>query len=338
MTTATPSLRVLDEGKHHIVVDKPTNMVVVKGRGAPRPTLLDLVQAHAGDDARPVHRLDRGTSGCCVFAKSTFGQQTLSDAFRRHVVDKRYIAIVHGVPEWKKLAIDARLLRIDAPDQRKGPLAWQTVDDEGQRALTRVRVLATDDSANLSVIEARLETGRMHQIRAHLAHVGFPIVDDTLYANDETPIDRRPAPHAFALHALALSVPLPTGGRTFATAQPPPEFRAIWPGDVDAWLESALASFEKSAESHRAKEAAALAAKPPKPARQSRAAPDGKGGKGTAKKARAEAAERREKKEKKEAAAAPPPKKLRLTDDASKNFGDKRGKRRKGGRQEKSRR
>lgn len=335
--TDTSPLRVLDECKHHIVVDKPTNMVVVKGRGAPRPTLLDLVQAHAGDDCRPVHRLDRGTSGCCVFAKSTFGQQTLSDAFRRHVVDKRYVAIVHGVPEWKKLAIDARLLRVDAPNHRKGPLAWQTIDDEGQRALTRVKVLATDTEANLSVIEARLETGRMHQIRAHLSHVGFPIVDDTLYADTDMPIDRRPAPHAFALHALSLSVPLPTGGRTFATADPPQAFKAMWPGDVDEWLKSSLASFEKSAKSHEAKEAAALAAKPPKQPRPKTGSGDArkgpKAGSKAAQKQRAEDAKTKE-------AAAPrePKKKLRLTDDASKSFGDKRGKKRKGGRQEKSRR
>lgn len=207
---------VLDEGKHHVVFDKPAGITVVAARGVPGSTLLDLAIERFGKGVRPVHRLDKPTTGCCVVAKTTFGQQALSDAFRRHLVDKRYLAVIAGVPTWNKLAIDARLLRVDRPEAKKGPLAVQTVDESGKRALTRVRVLARGDG--VSLVEARLETGRMHQIRAHLAHVGFPVAGDPLYGGagrGET----------LSLHAWALSFPAPEGGRRFVVAPVPAAMR-----------------------------------------------------------------------------------------------------------------
>lgn len=214
---SAPSFLVLDEGPHHAVVVKPVDSVVVRARGVPGPTLLDLAQAQWGTGVRPVHRLDRGTTGCLVFAKTLFGQQALSDAFRRHLVEKRYVALVEGLVPFERLDIDARLLRIDAPEGHKGPLAWQNVDERGQRALTRVRVLARGEGASL--VEARPETGRMHQIRVHLASVGHPLVGDALYGA----ADRGPHPW---LHALALSFPAPDGGKRFVFGGPPPAFAA----------------------------------------------------------------------------------------------------------------
>jgi len=217
-------LEVLLDDAHFCVVQKPINMVVVKGRGVPRPTLLDLAQEKFGEGVLPVHRLDRVTSGCTCFAKTKFGQQALSEAFRRRQVDKRYLALVEGQPEFKKLAVDARLKRIDNPDARKGALAWQTIDDDGQRALTRLRVLAT--GARYSVVECRPETGRMHQIRVHLAHVGHPIVGDALYGATSELL-----PHAVGLHALAISLPKPKGGRAYANAPLPQHWLDILDDD-----------------------------------------------------------------------------------------------------------
>jgi tRNA pseudouridine32 synthase/23S rRNA pseudouridine746 synthase len=213
---------VLDEGPHWAVLDKPAGMTVVGGRGVPRPTLLDLA-VERWPDARPVHRLDKPTTGCCAVAKTAFGQQALSEAFRRHLTDKRYVAIVVGVPSWDKLDVDARLARVDDPDLprdragRKGVLAVQTIDEaNGVRALTRLRVLARGDG--VALVEARPETGRMHQIRCHLAHVGNPLVGDALYgATLRTFVDGQDV----ALHACALSVPRPEGGRAFVTARVP---------------------------------------------------------------------------------------------------------------------
>jgi 23S rRNA-/tRNA-specific pseudouridylate synthase len=213
---------LLDEGPHHAVFMKPAGMTVVAGRGVPRPTLLDIAQERF-PGARPVHRIDRVTTGLCVVAKTAFGQQALTEAFRRHIIDKRYLALVEGSPSWEKLDIDARLSRVDDPDAKKGPLAWQTIDDNGVRALTRVKVLARGSigSTPVALVEARPETGRMHQIRCHLAHTGHPIVGDTLYGAKLHFIDDR----SVALFALAVSFPLPQGGRAFVTGALPSTWR-----------------------------------------------------------------------------------------------------------------
>jgi 23S rRNA pseudouridine955/2504/2580 synthase len=223
VTIAKPARAiVLDEGPHWAVLDKPAGMTVVGGRGVPRPTLLDLA-VERWPDARPVHRLDKPTTGCCAVAKTAFGQQALSEAFRRHLTDKRYVAIVCGVPTWEKLDVDARLARVDDPDLpkeragKKGVMAVQTIDEQnGVRALTRLRVLARGDG--VALVEARPETGRMHQIRCHLAHVGHPLVGDVLYG---APLRDFVVGQDVALHACALSVPRPEGGRAFVTARVP---------------------------------------------------------------------------------------------------------------------
>lgn len=210
-------LKVLSEGPHHLVVFKPANTVVVAGRGAPRPTLLDLAKQQFGDKIRPVHRLDRGTSGLLLFAKSLFGQQALSDAFRKHLIQKRYLAICEGRPKFDKLQIDFRLDRVDQPNAKKGPLAHQTISDQGKRALTQVEVLSRSDQ--YCVILATPKTGRMHQIRIHLSHVGHPIVGDAQYGAT-TPFGE----HAIALLAYSLSFRAPSGEHCQVICPLPAEF------------------------------------------------------------------------------------------------------------------
>lgn len=207
-------------------------MTVVGGRGVPRPTLLDLAIAR-WPTTKPVHRLDKPTYGVCIVAKSTFGQQALSDAFRRHLVDKRYLALVEGSPTWDKLDIDARLARIDDPDAKKGPMAHQTVDDAGVRALTRVKVIGR--SSTHALIEARPETGRMHQIRCHLAHVGHPIIGDTQYGAHGAL--KWPDEKGLGLVAFCVSFPVPQGGRAFVV------------GDVPEAMKKALSDANISASS-----------------------------------------------------------------------------------------
>ena len=214
---------VVDEGPHHAAFVKPAGMTVVAGRGVPRPTLLDVAIERFGKGARPVHRIDRPTTGLCIVAKTAYGQQALSNAFRRHLIDKRYLAVVEGAPTFTKIDVDARLQREDDPDARKGPLAHQRVvgdGEEGVRALTRVKVLARGDG--VALVEARPETGRMHQIRAHLAHVGHPIVGDAQYGATTKYVEG-----AVMLHAFAISFPLPQGGRAFVVAPPFREFLAF---------------------------------------------------------------------------------------------------------------
>lgn len=248
----TPAAVVLDEGRHYAVLDKPAGVTVVKARGVPAKTLLDLAEDRYGKGVRPVHRLDKPTTGCCVVARTEYGQQALSEAFRRHLVDKRYLAVIQGQPPWNKMAIDARLLRVDRPDAKKGPLAIQTVDDAGQRALTRVRVLAKGEG--ISLVEARPETGRMHQIRVHLAHVGFPLVGDPIYSDASSRDDEG----GLLLHAWAISFPSPDGGRRFVTAPVPKQMRerlAAKGVDVQSVLEPEREKFLAAAKSAPAKTA-----------------------------------------------------------------------------------
>ena len=257
---------LLARGEHFLVFNKPAGMTVVSGRGVPRPTLLDLA-IELVPAARPVHRLDKPTTGCTVIASTLYGQQTLSDAFRRHIIDKRYVAIVEGVPTWTNLAVDARLARVDDPDVpkmagKKAPLAIQTVDDSGVRALTRLRVLAKGQG--YSLIEARPETGRMHQIRCHLAHVGHPIAGDALYgAKGPFLVEQE-----VALHAFGISFPRPEGGRAFVTAPVPDGW---WTFAAERHL--GLGGLEEAKTSFMAKAASSALAKqtkappPPQPRR-----------------------------------------------------------------------
>jgi tRNA pseudouridine32 synthase/23S rRNA pseudouridine746 synthase len=245
MSPAPATATLLLRGEHWALYDKPAGMTVVGGRGVPRPTLLDVATAQLGS-AKPVHRLDKPTTGCTLVATTTFGQQILSDAFRRRTVDKRYVAIVEGVPPWKTLIVDARLARIDDPDLpriggKKAPLSIQTVDDNGERALTRLRVLATGDG--VALVEARPETGRMHQIRCHLAHVGFPIAGDRLYGATSSFVDDQ----ELALHAWGVSFPRPEGGRGAGTAPVPSSWWA-WAATRRLGLGAlteAMSAFEK---------------------------------------------------------------------------------------------
>jgi RluA family pseudouridine synthase len=238
-----PTLQILDEGPHHVVVDKMPDTLVVPARGVPARVLLEDVQARFGKGARAVHRLDRGTSGCVVFAKSTYGEQALVDAFRRRRVEKRYLAWVEGRAAFTKKTVDAPLLRVEAPLGKRGPAALQKVDGTGQSALTQIRVLASAEG--FSLIEARPQSGRMHQIRVHCAHIGHPLVGDGLYgAKSEAP--------RVLLHALALFFPSPSGGRRLCESPLPPDFvafaeRAL----VD--IEKALAPIRASIRSQREK-------------------------------------------------------------------------------------
>lgn len=254
------NLRVVDEGPHHAVLLKPAGMTVVGGRGVPRPTLLDLAIAR-WPTTKPVHRLDKPTYGVCIVAKSTYGQQALSDAFRRHLVDKRYLALVEGSPTWEKLDIDARLARIDDPDAKKGPMAHQTVDDvEGVRALTRVRVIGR--SSTHALVEARPETGRMHQIRCHLAHVGHPIVGDAQYGAKGP--SQWPDDKGLGLVAFCVSFPLPQGGRAFVVGDVPEAMRkALSDANISAAPIAKLADdFKKLGATAPAKSSSAHAARP----------------------------------------------------------------------------
>lgn len=202
-----PKLIVLSQGPHHVAVFKPHNISVVGGHGVARPTLLDLVRKMFGASIFPVHRLDRVTSGITIFARSIFAKHAMENAFKKRLVKKTYYALCEGKPNFHKLTVNKPLKKIETGNKKSGPAAKQIVDASGESAITNFLLIKQIDDA-LCLIEAQPVSGRMHQIRAHLAHINLPIVGDRLYGATSTC-----APHTIALCAVALSMPLPKGAR-----------------------------------------------------------------------------------------------------------------------------
>jgi 23S rRNA pseudouridine1911/1915/1917 synthase len=183
-------LAVLYEDGDLLVVNKPAGMVVHPAPGSPDGTLVNALLAHCGDslsgiggEKRPgiVHRLDKDTSGIMVVAKNDAAHQGLSAQFAAHGRDGRmarvYNALVWGEPLPAAGTVDAALAR--AANNRKKIAVSKS--KEARHAVTHYRRLESYAANQVSLIECKLETGRTHQIRVHMAHIGHPVLGDKLY-------------------------------------------------------------------------------------------------------------------------------------------------------------
>ena len=187
-------LAVVYEDEHLIVIDKPAGLVVHPAAGHRSGTLVNALIAHCGTSLsgiggvkRPgiVHRLDKDTSGLLVVAKSDAAHRGLAEQFAAHGADARleraYAALCWGVPERRRGSIEARVARSETNRTRMAVARGE----RGRRAVTRYEVLETFAGPSgkpiASLLELRLETGRTHQIRVHLAHVGHPVMGDPIY-------------------------------------------------------------------------------------------------------------------------------------------------------------
>ena len=214
-------LAVLFENADVVVVDKPQGMVVHPGSGNRTGTLLNALLAHSDGlaaaygaaAARPgiVHRLDKDTSGVIITAKNPAAHELLARQFHVRTVRKRYLAIVRGGPRGDAGRVDDRLGRSRANRQR-----FVAVATGGRRAVTDWRVLRRWDACSLVLLAPR--TGRTHQLRVHLRHLGCPVLGDPLYGS----ADPRFPGATLMLHAWRLRLTLP--GETAAR-----EFRAPLP-------------------------------------------------------------------------------------------------------------
>jgi 23S rRNA pseudouridine1911/1915/1917 synthase len=175
------------EDEHLIVVDKPAGLVVHPAAGNFDGTLVNALLHHCagnlsgiGGVARPgiVHRIDKDTSGLIVAAKTDRAHAGLAEQFANHSIDRRYRAIVAGVPSRDAGTVDAPLARSTANRQKMAIVKG----DRGKRAVTHYRVITPLKDAAL--VECRLETGRTHQVRVHMASIGHPLLGDPVYGRN----------------------------------------------------------------------------------------------------------------------------------------------------------
>ena len=238
-------LAVLYEDASLIVVDKPAGLVVHPGPGNWTGTLVNALLHHCGDSLsgiggvkRPgiVHRLDKDTSGVMVVAKSDIAHRHLAEQFAAHGRDGRleraYLAMVWGVPLRAAGTIDAPLGR-SGSDRTKRTVVPATRAD-AREAITHFHVLARSAVAGedfASLVECQLETGRTHQIRVHMAHVGHPLIGDETYGAGFATKVKRLEPEAAAivaalgrqaLHAHRLGFEHPLSGETMSFETPMP--------------------------------------------------------------------------------------------------------------------
>lgn len=205
---------VLYENEDVVVVDKPEGLVSIPERRPQGESLVELVSAELGERLWPVHRLDRETSGAIIFARNAAVHRWLSRQFEHRLVRKTYLALTHGV-----VIEDGG--SVDEPLRQFGSGRVGVDRERGKASATEFSVV--ERYRSLTLVEARPRTGRRHQIRVHLHHLGHPIVGDPLYGD-------RAKQRDFArlmLHARRLALSLPSGEHLSIEAAIPDSFAVV---------------------------------------------------------------------------------------------------------------
>lgn len=219
-------LKILYEDRDVLVLEKPKGLVVHPAAGHWGGTLVNALLYHCDDlsgiggEARPgiVHRLDKDTSGVLVVAKNDRAHLSLTAQFKEHSVTREYVAVVHGEPTAERGVIDAAIAR-HKTDRKKMAV---TAQGKGRRAVTYFRVL--EKFEGYALLALRLETGRTHQIRVHLASIGLPVVGDPVYGQKKQKFRLS----GQALHARLLGFMHPADGRYLEfSSEPPQEFEDL---------------------------------------------------------------------------------------------------------------
>ena len=226
-------LEVLYEDEELAVINKPAGMIVHPGAGAERSTLVGALLdrfgkaglSSVGGPLRPgiVHRLDKGTSGALVIARTDAAHRKLAEAFRDRKVEKTYLALLHGRVKGESGRIELPVTRDLKRRTRMTARRRFTSESErrGRDARTDWRVQVR--MGGLTLVEADLHTGRTHQIRAHFSALGWPVVGDTLYgAPRQERVEGEPLPALCRtfLHAARLAFAHPTGGQRIEARAP----------------------------------------------------------------------------------------------------------------------
>ncbi len=213
---------VLFEDRDLIAVAKPPGVIVVPEESSQEPTMVDQVRAYLrrkhpgsrGTYVRALHRLDRETSGVLLMAKSKAGEQAIA-LFKRHAIRREYVAMVHGAVDAQDGTIDVPLAKGEFGGGRK-VAPTDEADDTGKPAVTHFTVM--ERYARATLLRVRVETGRTHQIRVHMASLGHPLLGDRRYGPPEDPL---PVPR-LALHADRLVFHHPVTQEKIDLKLPPP--------------------------------------------------------------------------------------------------------------------
>ena len=236
LDTVTPEhipLDILHEDSHLLVLNKPAGMLVHPANGVNDGTLVNALLAHCADLSgiggveRPgiVHRLDKDTSGILVVAKTDVAHRELSAQFERHSITRQYVAVVCGTPAKTTGTIDARIAR-----SRRDRRRMTAVKTGGRHAVTHYEVL--EGFPKFGLVQLTLETGRLHQIRVHLQHIGHPVAGDAVYGGERRALndaDTSALKHALAqlkrqaLHARLLGFEHPATCENLTFSAPMPK-------------------------------------------------------------------------------------------------------------------
>jgi 23S rRNA pseudouridine1911/1915/1917 synthase len=213
---------IIYEDENMLVIDKPAGLTVHPAPGQPDGTLVNGLLYHCSiedsNDLRPgiVHRLDKDTSGLILAAKNRDAREKLASMFMERTVDKRYLAFCWGVPGTDHFIIEQSIGR--HPVDRKR----MTVREDGRYAKSEIFV--KERFKNTFLAEIKIYTGRTHQIRVHMAHAGFPVLDDQVYGGKQNrgfKINRQ------ALHSWKLAFKSPFAHKDFAFTAPLPNDMAL---------------------------------------------------------------------------------------------------------------
>ena len=214
-------LDIVFEDKDIIVVNKQKGLVVHPGNGNPDGTLVNAIMNYCKDSLsgiggaiRPgiVHRIDKDTSGLLIIAKNDEAHINMSEQIKEHKVKKTYIALVRGVVKENEATIDMPIGRSQS-DRKK-----MAVTKNGKNAVTHIKVLKKYDKYTL--LQVNIETGRTHQIRVHLSHIGYPIVGDCVYSNGKNEF----GVIGQCLHAQCLEFKHPITQKEMKLEAPLPEY------------------------------------------------------------------------------------------------------------------
>jgi 23S rRNA pseudouridine1911/1915/1917 synthase len=228
-------LEIVFEDEHLLVVDKPAGLVVHPAAGNLDGTLVNALLYHCrgslsgiGGVARPgiVHRIDKDTSGLLVVAKTDVAHEGLAKQFAAHTIERRYLAIVNGIPKAAQGTVDAPLAR-SATNRKKIAIVE---GKRGKRAVTHWRRLGV--LADAALVECRLETGRTHQVRVHMASIGHPLLGDPVYGRSGKTHGKLLSKLGFqrqALHAAGLGFTHPVTKNRLSFSSPmPPDMQELF--------------------------------------------------------------------------------------------------------------